>query len=113
MYAAPCMSTARLLDIGIGLGVVAAFTTFAPRTVAGAGAAPIAGSGGAAFHRHMGTRQGPVAAADNREGRGDNPIGLIDYDRTGHMAVQIAPDRMRRPFSGPASGLFSGPRPTP
>ena len=34
VYAAPCMSTARLLDIGIGLGVVAAFTTFAPRTVA-------------------------------------------------------------------------------
>ena len=74
------MSTARLLNVGIGLCVVVASTAFVPRTVATA------------------------------QARGQSPIY---YDRTGHMAVQIAPDRMRRRFSGPASGLFSGPRPTP
>ena len=45
--------------------------------------------------------------------RGPNPVGLIYYDRTGHMAVQISPDRMRRRFTGPQAGVFTGPQPTP
>lgn len=45
--------------------------------------------------------------------RGPHPIGLIYYDRTGHMAVQISPDRARRRFSGPQAGVFTGPQPTP
>jgi hypothetical protein len=51
--------------------------------------------------------------ADTRQFRGARPIGVLHYDRAGHMAVQIAPDRARRRFTGPLSGLFSGPRPTP
>lgn len=50
---------------------------------------------------------------DSRQARGARPIGLLYYDRTGHMAVQIAPDRTRRRFTGPLSGVFTGPRPTP
>jgi hypothetical protein len=49
---------------------------------------------------------------DSRQARGARPIGLLYYDSTGHMAVQIAPDRMRRRFTGPVSGVFTGPRPT-
>jgi hypothetical protein len=45
--------------------------------------------------------------------RGAKPIGLIYYDRTGHMAVQISPDRARRRFTGPQAGVFTGPQPTP
>jgi hypothetical protein len=47
-----------------------------------------------------------------RQLRGANPIGLIFYDATGHMAAQITPDRVRRRFTGPVSGVFAGPRPT-
>jgi hypothetical protein len=32
--------------------------------------------------------------------RGALPTGMIHYDATGHMAVQIVPDRRRPPFSG-------------
>lgn len=32
--------------------------------------------------------------------RGAQPTGLIHYDTTGHMSVQIVPDRPRPPFSG-------------
>ena len=45
--------------------------------------------------------------------RGPKPIGLLIYDRTGHMAVQISPDRARRRFTGAQSGMFTGPQPTP
>jgi hypothetical protein len=51
--------------------------------------------------------------ADSRQLRGPKPTGLLYYDDTGHMAVQIAPDRVRRRFTGPVSGMFTGPRPTP
>ena len=112
MYAATSMFTARLLTVGIGLCVVAAFTTVAPRTVAIAQALRQSPAVAARFIGTWALVTYESNAADNREGRGENPIGLIYYDRTGHMAVQIAPDRMRRRFSGPASGLFSGPRPT-
>ena len=50
---------------------------------------------------------------ESQRARGARPIGLIYYDRTGHMAVQIAPDRPRHRFTGPPSGVFTGPRPTP
>jgi hypothetical protein len=50
---------------------------------------------------------------DSKQFRGPNPVGLIYYDRTGHMAVQIAPDRQRRRFTGPQAGVFTGPSPTP
>ena len=108
------MSTARLLNVAIGLCVVAASTALVSRTVATAQAPRQ--SPAAAAARFIGTWalvKYESNAQENREARGDMPIGLIYYDRTGHMAVQIAPDRMRRRFSGPASGLFSGPRPTP
>jgi len=107
------MVTARLLNAGIGFCVVAVLTTCVSRTVATAQAPSQSPSRTAA--RFIGTWalvKYESNTAENRDGRGDNPVGLIYYDRTGHMAVQIAPDRMRRRFSGPASGLFSGPRPT-
>ena len=107
------MFTVRLLHVGIGLCVVAALTTFASRTVATAQAPRQSPSAAARLIGTWTLVKYESNTAENREGRGDNPIGLIYYDRTGHMAVQIAPDRMRRRFSGPASGLFSGPRPTP
>ena len=50
---------------------------------------------------------------ESRQYRGPKPIGLLFYDRTGHMAVQISPDRMRRRFTGPQAGVFTGPQPTP
>jgi len=30
---------------------------------------------------------------------GDHPVGMIYYDNTGHMAVQIMPDRLRPKFA--------------
>ncbi len=50
---------------------------------------------------------------DSRTYRGEHPFGVLLYDAAGNMAVQIAPDRVRRPFTGPVAELFSGPRPTP
>lgn len=50
---------------------------------------------------------------DSRTYRGEKPFGLLVYDAAGNMAVQIAPDRKRGPFTGPQAELFSGPRPTP
>jgi hypothetical protein len=50
---------------------------------------------------------------DSRTYRGEQPFGILVYDAAGNMAVQIAPDRARRPFTGPVAELFSGPRPTP
>ena len=47
-----------------------------------------------------------------RQFRGARPTGLIIYDATGHMSVQIMPDRARPRFTGPVSGAFTGPRPT-
>ena len=51
--------------------------------------------------------------AESKQFRGPKPIGLLYYDRTGHMAVQISPDRPRRRFTGPQAGVFTGPQPTP
>jgi hypothetical protein len=50
---------------------------------------------------------------ESRQYRGPKPTGLLIYDRTGHMAVQISPDRARRRFTGPLAGVFTGPSPTP
>jgi hypothetical protein len=50
---------------------------------------------------------------ESQQYRGTKPIGLLYYDRTGHMAVQISPDRQRRRFTGPQAGVFTGPQPTP
>jgi hypothetical protein len=50
---------------------------------------------------------------ESKQFRGPKPIGLIYYDRTGHMAVQIAPDRQRKRFTGPQAGVFTGPSPRP
>jgi len=33
---------------------------------------------------------------------GNHPVGMICYDKTGHMAVQIMPDRLRPKFAGSA-----------
>jgi hypothetical protein len=49
----------------------------------------------------------------SKQYRGPKPIGLLYYDRTGNMAVQISPDRQRRRFTGPQAGVFTGPQPTP
>jgi hypothetical protein len=49
----------------------------------------------------------------SRTYRGEHPFGVLVYDAAGNMAVQIVPDRVRRPFTGPLAELFSGPRPTP
>jgi hypothetical protein len=35
---------------------------------------------------------------ENRALRGESPIGIINYDANGYMAVQIAPDRARKRF---------------
>lgn len=43
-------------------------------------------------------------AFDNHQidpNRGAHPIGLLQYDTTGHMGVQIMPDRVRPKFAGP------------
>ena len=50
---------------------------------------------------------------ESRTYRGEHPSGMLVYDAAGNMAVQIVPDRVRGPFTGPAAELFSGPRPTP
>ena len=50
---------------------------------------------------------------ESQQFRGPKPVGLLYYDRTGHMAVQISPDRQRRRFTGPQAGVFTGPQPTP
>lgn len=50
---------------------------------------------------------------ESRTYRGEHPFGVLVYDAAGNMAVQIVPDRVRGPFTGPAAELFSGPRPTP
>lgn len=50
---------------------------------------------------------------ESQQYRGTKPVGLLYYDRTGHMAVQISPDRPRRRFTGPQAGVFTGPQPTP
>jgi hypothetical protein len=50
---------------------------------------------------------------ESRQFRGAKPVGLLYYDRTGHMAVQISPDRQRKRFTGPQAGVFTGPQPTP
>ena len=102
-----------LFNVSIGVCVVAASTALASRTVATAQAPRQSSAVAARFIGTWALVNYESNTAENREGRGDHPIGLIYYDRTGHMAVQIAPDRTRRRFSGPASGLFSGPRPTP
>lgn len=49
-------------------------------------------------------------SADGVAGRGAHPIGLLVYDPSGSMSVQIMPDRKRRPFSG--TGSPSGAHPT-
>jgi len=36
---------------------------------------------------------------ENRALRGESPIGIINYDANGYMAVQIAPDRERKRFA--------------
>lgn len=60
------------------------------------------GSGGDA-KRFIGTWR--LAALTGHDGapepnRGAHPTGMIHYDETGHMSVQIVPDRTRRAFSG-------------
>ena len=88
-----------------GLAAVASVRT-ATQTTPGSGAAA----------RLVGTWQLVSYESSDTESqrfRGPKPIGLIYYDRTGHMAVQIAPDRPRRRFTGPQAGVFTGPQPTP
>mgnify|MGYP003580104570 CR=1 FL=1 len=50
---------------------------------------------------------------ESQKYRGPKPVGLLYYDRSGRMAVQISPDRPRRRFTGPQAGIFTGPQPTP
>ena len=44
--------------------------------------------------------------------RGAHPTGLLVYDASGLMSVQIVPDRTRRHFSGSVSPVFTGPQPS-
>jgi hypothetical protein len=48
--------------------------------------------------RFIGTWRLVSIEADPR--RGPHPIGVISYDATGHMAVQIMPDAQRPKFAG-------------
>jgi Lipocalin-like domain len=41
-----------------------------------------------------------TSAGQKDPNRGSHPIGLIYYDGTGHMAVQIMPDRLRPKYAG-------------
>ena len=41
-----------------------------------------------------------TTAGQNDPNRGSHPTGLIYYDGTGHMAVQIMPDRPRPKYAG-------------
>src|SRR6478752_5803322 len=45
--------------------------------------------------------------------RGAHPTGMLVYDNTGHVAVQIIPDRKRKPFTGPVSPVYGSASPTP
>jgi hypothetical protein len=45
--------------------------------------------------------------------RGARPTGLIVYDKSGRMSVQIMPERKRRAFTGQFFPVYAGPRPTP
>jgi len=40
------------------------------------------------------------SAGQKDPNRGSHPAGLIYYDATGHMAVQIMPDRLRPKYAG-------------
>jgi hypothetical protein len=41
-----------------------------------------------------------TSAGQKDSNRGSHPTGLIYYDSTGHMAVQIMPDRLRPKYAG-------------
>ena len=41
-----------------------------------------------------------IAGSALEQYRGEKPTGLLNYDATGHMAVQIMPDRNRSRYSG-------------
>ena len=41
-----------------------------------------------------------TSAGQKDPNRGSHPTGLICYDSTGHMAVQIMPDRLRPKYAG-------------
>lgn len=73
-------------------------------------------AGGSAASRLVGTWElvsYESSDTESRQFRGPKPVGLLFYDRSGRMAVQISPDRQRRRFSGPQAGVFTGPQPTP
>jgi len=52
--------------------------------------------------RFIGTWQLVSSTSNNQTdlNRGSHPTGLIYYDGTGHMAVQIMPDRVRPKYAG-------------
>ncbi len=56
-----------------------------------------AGSHGEAARRFLGAWRyvGSTIDGKPRPGRGANPKGIICYDPSGHMSVQVAPDRKR------------------
>ena len=55
-----------------------------------------------AANRFVGTwRLVSVTGGPLQQYRGEKPTGLIHYDNSGHMAVQIMPDRPRRTYSDP------------
>ena len=41
-----------------------------------------------------------IVEPESEAARGPHPTGLIIYDATGHMAVQIMPDRVRPKYAG-------------
>ena len=52
-------------------------------------------------------------AEETRRYRGARPTGLLIYDASGRMSVQIMPDRTRRTFTGPLSTVSGSAAPTP
>jgi Lipocalin-like domain len=80
----------------------AAFTFVALTCVASIGSAQASSKKPRAAAQFIGTWRLVSIQADSASrliNRGAHPIGLIYYDATGHMAVQIQPDRRRESWS--------------
>jgi hypothetical protein len=102
--------------LNIRLLFVSSVLTLAALAVVATAQQPADGSGSVATREFVGTWKlvgFKTSDPDSRTYRGEHPFGVLVYDAAGNMAVQIVPDRVRRPFTGPLAELFSGPRPTP
>jgi hypothetical protein len=83
----------------VGSCILAMILSMSFNLAAGSGRAPAQGDASKTF---IGTWQlvSTEAKGQFAEDEGPHPTGLIYYDGTGHMAVQIMPDRPRSKYAG-------------